>query len=239
MRTRTFSISSFDEQRRFSDLQAGVILPRQRLDLDRQPHRLCKRRPDGDHAVMGEQAGEPALQRAHRMFRQFLGAEGRVGRAADGVAAGAGDHVMHRRNFHAHDRQRRAVGRVRVHHGFDVRPRLQDIAMKPPFARRALGRIVRAVEAHMDDLLRPHRLVGRAGRRDQQSVAVAEADIARCALVDAERVHAQAGIDDGLALVPVFHGRAYQRASRPRTRVDYCTASIVEHLPDKLDREKS
>ena len=76
----------------------------------------------------------------------------------------------------------------------------------------------------MDDLLGPHRLVRRAGRRDQEPLAVADADVARGTLVDAERIHALAGIDDGLALVAVFHGRPYQRALRSRTRVDYCAA---------------
>ena len=205
----------FRQQRRLADLQAAVILPRQRLDLDRKPHRLRQRRPDRDHAVMVQQAGQPALQRAHGMFGKLLRAEGRIGRAADGVAAGAGDHVMHRRNLHAHDREHRRVGRVRVDDGVHVRPRLEDIAVKPPLARRALGGIVRAVEIHVDDLLGLHRLVGRAGRRDQQAVAVAQADIARRALVDAERIHAQAGVDDGLALFPVFRGRHFNVLLQP------------------------
>ena len=45
-----------------------MILPRQRFDLDRKPHRLRQRWPDGDHAVMFQQAGQPVLERAHGML---------------------------------------------------------------------------------------------------------------------------------------------------------------------------
>src|SRR5947199_375597 len=75
------------------------------------------------------------------------------------------------------DRQDRRIGRMRVDHGVDLGPGPQDIEMKPPLARRALGGIVRAVEAHEHDLLGLHRLVGHAGRRDQQAAVMAQADI--------------------------------------------------------------
>ena len=110
------------QQPRRADLQAAVVLPRQRLDLDREPHRLRQRRPDRDHAVMFEQAGQPALERLDRMLRQLLGAEGRIGRDADAVAAGAGDHVMDRRDLQIHDREYRRIGRMGVDHGIDFGP---------------------------------------------------------------------------------------------------------------------
>jgi hypothetical protein len=69
---------------------------------------------------------------------------------------------------------------------------------------------VRAVQAHEHDLLGLHRLVGRAGRRDQQALAVAQADISRRPLIDAERIHAAAGIDDRLALFPGLFWSAFQ-----------------------------
>jgi hypothetical protein len=65
-----------------------------------------------------------------------------------------------------------------VHHRIHLGPGLQDIAMKSPLARRPLGRIVRAIQSHVDDLLRLHRLVGHAGRGDQQAGAMPQADIA-------------------------------------------------------------
>jgi len=60
-----------------------------------------------------------------------------------------------------------------VNHRVHIPPGLQNVAMKPPFARGAMRRIVRAVEAHVDDLLRQHRFIGRARRRDQHAIAVA------------------------------------------------------------------
>jgi len=40
-----------------ADLQAAVILPRQRFDFDGEPHRLRERGSDGDHTVMRQQTG--------------------------------------------------------------------------------------------------------------------------------------------------------------------------------------
>ena len=103
-------------------------------------------------------------------------------------------------------------------------PGPQDVAMKPPFARGAMRRIVRAVEMHVDDLFGVHRLIGRARRRDQHAVPLAQADIARGALIDAQRIHPQAGVDNRLAFFPVIHGGHISAHSGPRTRVDYCAA---------------
>jgi hypothetical protein len=183
-----------------------VILPRQRFDLDRKPHRLRQRRTDGDHAVMFQEAGEPAFERGDGMIGELLRAERRIGRAADGVTAGTGDHVVYRRNFQAHDGENRRIGRMGMNHRVHVRPCLQNVEVESPLARRALRRIETAVEPHIGDLLGLHRLIGHARRRDQHPGVVAQADIARCALIDAQRIHAQAGVDDGLALFPVICG---------------------------------
>ena len=155
-------------------------------------------------------------QRAHGVLRKFLRAEGRVGRDTDGVAAGARDHVVDRRNFQAHDGEDRRIGRVGMDHRVDFGPGPQDVEVKSPLARRPLGGIVRAIQAHEHDLLGLHRLVGRAGRRDQQALAVAQADISRRSLVDAERIHAAAGVDDRLALFPVLLGRHFKTLLQPR-----------------------
>src|SRR6476659_795672 len=76
------------QQWRFSDLEAAVILPRQRLALDGEPHRLVQRLADRDHAVMVEQTGEPALQRPQRVLGQLRRSEGGIGCATDTVTAG-------------------------------------------------------------------------------------------------------------------------------------------------------
>jgi hypothetical protein len=106
-----------------------------------------------------------------------LPSEGRVRRDADGVAAGTRDHVMDRRNFEIHDGEDRRISRVGMDHRIDFGPGLEDVEVKSPLARRPLGGIVRAIQAHEHDLLGLHRLVGRAGRRDQQALAMAQADI--------------------------------------------------------------
>jgi hypothetical protein len=77
----------------------------------------------------------------------------------------------------------------------------QDFQMEPPFARRLLLGVEASIELHEDDLLGPHRLVWHARGRDQQSVSVTQADVARRSLVDAELVHPTACVDDGLAFI--------------------------------------
>src|SRR5689334_25054173 len=78
--------------------------------------------------------------------------------------------------------------------------------MKPPFAGGLLGLRVRAVEPHENDLVWGHRFVGNAGRCDEKAVAVADADIARGTLVDAERVHPPTSVDDGLPFLGFVPG---------------------------------
>jgi hypothetical protein len=68
---------------------------------------------------------------------------------------------------------------------------------------------------HIDDLLGLHRLIRRARRRDQHALAVAQADIPRRSLVDTQRIHAQAGIDDGLPLFPVVFSRHFNALLQP------------------------
>ena len=113
---------------------------------------------------------------------------------------------MHGRYRHAHDRQDGRIRRMSVDHRVHFRARFEDIAVKAPFAGGTLVGLDRAVQSHEHDLLGLHGFIGRAGRRDQQAVLMAQADISRRALINAEAVHAQAGVDDGLALRPVAHG---------------------------------
>src|SRR5205814_8946075 len=51
--------------------------------------------------------------------------------------------------------------------------------------------------------------VRHAGRRDQHAVVMPKADIARGPLVDAELVHAAAGVDDGLSFVAFVDGHGH------------------------------
>ena len=73
--------------------------------------------------------------------------------------------------------------------------------MEAPFGRgRPLPRTVRSKRMAMMSsgcIV----VVGHAGRRDQETFAVPEADVAGGPLVDAERVHRAAGVDDALAFL--------------------------------------
>jgi hypothetical protein len=95
---------------------------------------------------------------------------------------------------------------VGVNNGIHLGARLEDIEVKPPFARRPLPRIEAAIQAHENDLLGLHRLVGDACRRNQHPLVMAQADISGRTLVDTQLVHTQAGVDDGLALFPIVCG---------------------------------
>jgi len=114
---------------------------------------------------------------------------------------------MDRRNLQLHDGKDRGIGRMGVDNGIHFGARFEDIQVKAPFARWALIGVERPVPIHEHNLLGLHRLIGRAGRRNQHAIAMAQADISGSALIDAQLVHAQTGIDDGLALCPVIRAR--------------------------------
>ena len=75
----------------------------------------------------------------------------------------------------------------------------EDVAMKAPFGggrERAFPGFVLGGERHGGDVLGAELIVGNGRGGDQHRAALADADIARGALVDAERVHPAAGLDD-------------------------------------------
>src|SRR5262249_34660002 len=122
------------KQWRLTDLQAAVILTRPGLDLDGEPERPRKRLSGRKSAVMFQQAGQTSFKRLDRMVGQLRRAVGRIWRAADALAACGRDHVVDGWNLESHDGQDRAIGRVRVHDGFDLVARAQDVQMESPFA---------------------------------------------------------------------------------------------------------
>lgn len=79
--------------------------------------------------------------------------------------------------------------------------------MESPFGRGALTVGGGAVRRYKNDVFRPQILVGGARGRDQHAVIPTGADVSRGSLIDALAIHAQAGINDGLAekFFPGFH----------------------------------
>src|SRR5882724_4380970 len=113
---------------------------------------------------------------------------------------------MNRRNLKTHDGQNGRIGWMRVDHRVYFGAGFKDIAVESPFTRWALLCIERPVEIHEDDLLYLHGFIGRACRRDEHPVLMTQADISRGALIDAQPVHLEAGLDDGLTLRTVVGG---------------------------------
>ncbi len=174
---------------------------RQHLDLVRELERGRERGAERDLAVVGHEAGVALLQALGDVARQRLRAEGGVGRAADRIAAGHRDHVMEGGNLPPEAGQRRGEHGMRVHHGADLGTRREDGAVEAPFARRlALPGRHAAVELHEDDVGRLHVVIGHARRRHEHAALDAEPDISRPALIDPERVHPPAGVDDAAPL---------------------------------------
>lgn len=149
----------------------------------------------GDDAVMRHQASAPALKGGDHAVGERLRAEDLVGRAADRGTAGRRDRIMDRRDVLFQDRHGGGVGGVGMHDGIEIRPRLEDVAVEAPFARRQHVAGKGGVPVHRHHMLGRQLVVGDAGRRDEEAVAVADADVAGRALVDAEAVHAAAGLD--------------------------------------------
>ncbi len=96
--------------------------------------------------------------------------------------------------------------------------------MEAPFGRWTTIADDLVVEAHRDDVLGLHVVIGHAGRRDEEALAVPEADVAGRSLVDAERVHRTAGVDDALAFLSFGGGQhdgLHRRSGRilPRAKL--------------------
>ena len=72
---------------------------------------------------------------------------------------------------------------------------------------------VGAVEAHLDDVLGPHAVVGQRGRGDQEAAPDALRQVAGGALVDAGRVHAPADVDHRAAGRRGSSARSWRRVS--------------------------
>src|SRR3546814_9067844 len=64
------------QQDRLADLERTPVLHSQGFHLDRERQSLVEVRAERDHAVIGEQAGAPPLQRRQRMASKFMRAEG-------------------------------------------------------------------------------------------------------------------------------------------------------------------
>lgn len=71
------------EEVRLAELQRTPVLRRERLDLMREMERRLDAFPEGDLAVMREEACAAAFKRGDGMLAKFRRAEGRIGRAAD------------------------------------------------------------------------------------------------------------------------------------------------------------
>ena len=186
---------------------------------------------------MGEQAGAPVGQRLQREPRKLGRAVLGIGRAGDVVSAGGGDHVVDRGDAAMHDRQGRAVGRVGVDHRVCLRLRLEDVEVETPLRGGdvALPRRPAAVPVHEDDVLGRHLVIGQPGRRQQDPVIDANADIARRALVDARGGHLAAGHDDGLpqlAVVPAGHCIVFPMSEQHSMTAARRASSVPRRAPD-------
>ena len=116
---RLFDLSGFQHLRR-SDLKGERILLAERFELDGKPHRLAEIGAGGDHPVIGHQRAVCGPQRFQHRLRQFLGAIGFIGRAANYRTARRRDHVMDRRDLHATDSERGCMNGMGMHDGIYV-----------------------------------------------------------------------------------------------------------------------
>ena len=184
------------------------ILLRQKLQFLREPHGAGKRRTGGNHAVVGEQAAVAPLQRLQRIVGKLPCSIASIGRAAHRVAAKGRDHVMDGGDVAAGDGEDGGEGGMGVDDGVDVGPGLHDVEVEPPFDRgleRALKVAVAAAERHGGDHFRAHVGIRNGAWRDEHHVLAARADVAGCALVQANGVHVAALVDDVLPQMLLFH----------------------------------
>src|SRR3984957_13616261 len=91
--------------RRFGDLLIGqndwiaerereIILLRDRLEFDREPHGFIQVGAERDHAVIGEEAAISPLERMKHKVRQFFRSVTRVASASDRGPTESGHHIV-------------------------------------------------------------------------------------------------------------------------------------------------
>src|SRR5699024_8755101 len=106
---------------------------------------------------------------------------------------------------HATNGEYGAVGRMRMHDGVHIRSLFEDIAMEAPFGGGLVPTRRAPIHGEKHDIVRAQFFVGNAAGGDEQTIAMAHADVAGRALVEAAGVHLQAMIDDGLATLALLH----------------------------------
>src|SRR5579871_944381 len=103
--------------------------------------------------------------------------------AADVAPTRKRHHIVKRGNAPAGASECRRVSGVRVNDRANLVPRLEDVAVDPPFARRATAAKPPAIEIHERNILVMQRFVIHPGRADEEApLAATHADISRSAL---------------------------------------------------------
>src|SRR6202020_2945403 len=104
-----------------AERERQIMLPRDRLKFDREPHGFFQVGAERDHAVIGEEAAVPPLERLKRKVRQFFRSVARVTSTSDVGPTEGGYHIVAGGDFLAGGRQDGRVGRVRMYDRADVR----------------------------------------------------------------------------------------------------------------------
>lgn len=154
---------------------------------------------DHDESVVGHERGPAVAEGCDDVGGEFVGAEGRVGRAADLGAAEQGDEVVHRRQVTSQASDRGGVLAVGVDDGLGVGPGAKDGEVKGVFGGRlacAGDGARREIDVH--DVVGGHLVVGQGRGRQEKTGAglVAHGDIAGGALVEPTGLESEAGVDD-------------------------------------------
>src|SRR5580698_1653137 len=165
--------------------------------------------------MVGEQTGEPILQGFDGGFRQFLRAEGVIGRTPDLGAPRNGDHVMKGGDPASRAGEGGRLRRMGVDDGADVVACSENVAVEAPFARWPSASVPAPLQIHQRYVLGHQRFVGHAGGAHEERVLVAaNADIARFAVAQPATRKLAAAADDGVARILLVHDRALRLGSR-------------------------
>ena len=138
--------------------------------------------------MLGQQAGQPAIEGLHSKGRKLGGSKGGVAGAADVIAAGHGGHVMKGGDGAAMAGQGRGMDRVAMQHRLNLRPAGQEIGVQPPLGGGPPLTSCRleglAAGSNRHQILRLHLLEGQGAGRDQQTTWDPHRKVAGGALVE-------------------------------------------------------
>src|SRR5438876_707293 len=200
----------------FSQGQRHGVLEREVFDLAGKQDGARDVCASGNDPVIGQETRLPILQGGQRGIRKLLRTECVIWGAADVAPARNRHHVMECWNAPAGAGERGRSWRMSVDDRAHIVPRVEYVAVEPPFARGATAAEPTSIEVHERNIRGLQHLVIHPGRaHEEPPLIAAHADIARGAMRQTSTRQLTTGRN---------HHRAQVRAAGAGTGFRHCAA---------------